>query len=275
MPISKNLIASVCTVWLLTACDAGEAPSTVGTDVLGTADVGTINGLPIPESLYRRLGLNMLQKPVDDMTPEERSTVLEQLVALMLVAEAGSSDGLDDERNIAAELELRRMQYLASATVERFAEENPPSEAELRALYDERVQNLSGSEYKARHILLETEEEAQNVIALLNDGRDFAALAMEHSTGPTGPNGGDLGWFAPDSMVAPFSNAVQALEVGSYTPTPVRTQFGWHVILLEASRDQQPPGIESMRTELTTIARRQKIQEYVESLRERADVALR
>ena len=275
MHILKNSIAAVCMAGMLAACGGSGAPGNIEANALGAASVGTINGVPIPESLYRRLGLNMLQKSVDDMTPEEQSAVLEQLVALMLVAEAGSRDGLDNERTIAADLELRRMQYLASATVERYAEQNAPSEAELRALYEERIQNLSGTEYKARHILLETEEDARNVIALLNDGGDFEALAMEHSTGPTGPNGGDLGWFTPDRMVEPFSNAVRALEVGSYSTTPVQTQFGWHVILLEDSRDQQPPGIESMRTELTTLARRQKIEEYVGALRERADVALR
>jgi peptidyl-prolyl cis-trans isomerase C len=236
--------------------------------------VGIINGAPIAESLYRRLGLNMLQKPIDDMSDEERAAVMDRLLALVLVSAEGAKNGLDSELNIAAELELRRMQYLASATVERYMEDNPPSESELRRLYEERIQNLSGPEYKARHILLESEAEAQTVIALLEAGGDFAALAAEHSTGPTGPNGGDLGWFAPDSMVEPFSNAVQALEVGGYSREPVQTQFGWHVILLEDSRDQQPPGIESMRTELATLAQRQQLEAFIQALRERAEITL-
>jgi peptidyl-prolyl cis-trans isomerase C len=274
MPILKPAFAATCLASLF-ACSGNEPPATANTSSLGSSDVGTIDGTPIPESLYRRLGLNMLQKPTDDMTEEERTAVMDQLIALTLVSSQGSTDGLDDELNVAAELELRRMQYLASATVERYIENNPPSESELRALYEERIQNLSGTEYKARHILLETEEAAAEVIAQLDAGGDFAALAAEHSTGPTGPDGGDLGWFTPDRMVEPFSNAVLATEVGTYSKTPVRTQFGWHVILVEDARGQQPPGIESMRTELVTIAQRQKVETYVQALRERAQIVLK
>ncbi|MGD8323132.1 MAG: peptidylprolyl isomerase, partial [Gammaproteobacteria bacterium] len=193
------------------------------------------------------------------MTPEERADILNQLIAIHLAAADGERLGLHHERSIAAQLELSRLQYLASAAVERHVENNPPSEAELRDLYEARIENLSGNEYKARHILVETEQEARDLIAQLDEGADFAALAMEFSTGPTGPNGGDLDWFAPDRMVAPFSNAVQELEVGAYSPEPVNTQFGWHVILLEDTRDRQPPSIESMRVELTTIAQQQRI----------------
>ena len=272
MYLLKLTLAALCVSCVL-GCGSDQ-PASAGTNALGDSDVGTVNGMPIPESLYRRLALNMLQKPIEDMSEDERSSVLDQLIALMLVAREGETQGLDDERNIAAELELRRMQFLASATVERFIEDNPPSESELRELYEERMQNLSGIEYKARHILVETEEDANEVISLLDAGGDFAALAAEHSTGPTGSSGGDLGWFTPDRMVEPFSNAVQAMEVGSYSATPVRTQFGWHVILLEDSRDQQPPGLDSMRTELETVASRQKIEEYVQNLRNRADVSV-
>ncbi len=134
------------------------------------------------------------------------------------------------------------------------------------------MQNLSGTEYNARHILLESREEAENVIDLLDAGGDFASLAEEHSTGPTGPRGGQLDWFTPDRMVEPFSNAVVALEVGAYTADPVRTEFGWHVILLEDTRDRQPPGLESMRIELTTLAERQKAQAFIEGLRNSAVV---
>ena len=258
----------------LVACANDEPPDSAAASRLGASNVGMINGAPLAESLYRRLGLNLLQKPIDDMSAEERTAVMDRLLALILVSGEGAKDGIDAELNIAAELELRRMQYLASATLERYMEDNPPSESELRRLYEERIRNLSGTEYKARHILLETEAEAERVVALLEAGGDFAALAAEHSTGPTGPNGGDLGWFAPDTMVEPFSNAVQALEVGGYSHEPVRTQFGWHVILLEDSRDQQPPGIDSMRTELTTLAQRQQVEAFIQSLRERADITL-
>jgi peptidyl-prolyl cis-trans isomerase C len=254
---------------------ADTTDSVADANWLGDASIGTINGEDIPESLFRRLGLNTIQKTAEEMTPDERAAVLEQLVDLYLTAADGERQGLQQERSVAAELELQRLRYLATAAIERHLEVNPPREAELRELYEARIENLSGTEYKARHILVETEEEAAELIEQLDRGADFAELAQEFSTGPTGPNGGDLGWFAPDRMVEPFSEAVQALEVGGYTAAPVETRFGWHVIFLEDTRDQQPPGIESMRVELTSAAQRQRVESYLDSLRNAAEVEVK
>ena len=96
-------------------------------------------------------------------------------------------------------------------------------------------------EFKARHILVETQSEANSIVAELEGGANFAELAKTKSTGPSGPNGGDLGWFSPNQMVQPFSQAVAALEDGAFSKTPVQTQFGWHVILREDSREATPP----------------------------------
>ena len=127
----------------------------------------------------------------------------------------------------------------AISVVTRYVDETLPAETESRPISEEEIQDLP-LEYFARHILVDSEEEARAVIDLLNDGGDFAALAVEYSTGPSGPNGGDLGWFAADVMVPPFADAVRAMEVGSYSVEPVPTQFGWHVIFVEETRDQQP-----------------------------------
>lgn len=257
------------------ACDRqSETAQAEQTDALGPGEVAFVNGERIPESLFRRLGLNSVQKTAENLTDEERAALLDQLINLRLVASAGVSGGIDRERTIAAELELNRMQVIANAMLRRHIEDNPPTERELRALYEERMADLSGTEYNARHILVETRDKAEEIISLLDDGGDFASLAQEHSTGPTGPRGGQLDWFTPDRMVQPFSDAVQALEVGSYTQAPVQTQFGWHVILLEETRDRQPPGLESMRVELTTLAERQKSQAYVQMLRDAAAIEI-
>ena len=106
-----------------------------------------------------------------------------------------------------------------------------------------------------------------DLIAQLDDGADFAELAKANSTGPTGPNGGDLGWFSPDQMVGPFSEAVSVLEDGAYTAAPVQTQFGWHVILREESRDNQPPTLESVRDALSQRIEQTKFTAYLETLR--------
>lgn len=258
---------------MLGACTE-SAQTVVEENWLGDVNVGTINGAGVPESVFRRLALDTLQKNAEDLTADERALIIDRLVSFQLAAADGEQQGLHQERNVAATLELARMQLLANAAVERYLEDNEPGEAMLRDLYEQRIAEMSGSEYKARHILVETEEEASDLIVQLDGGADFAALAQEFSTGPTGPSGGDLGWFAPDRMVAPFSEAVQTLEVGAHTAEPVRTQFGWHVILLEDTRDQQAPGIESLRVELTTIAQQQLVQEYLENLKQGAELAV-
>jgi len=272
MKLETSLIVAACV--LLTGCaGAGNGDTQeAAADPLGPGEVATVNGQRIPESLFRQFGLATLQKTAEQMSDEERAALIEQLVTLRLVANAGTADRIHEERRVAAELELMRMQTIARRTVERYIDENPPTESELRALYNQQMANLQGTEYNARHILLESREDAEKVIDLLDAGGDFAELAREHSTGPTGPNGGQLDWFTPDRMVQPFSDAVQTLEVGTYTSEPVQTQFGWHVILLEDTRDRQPPGLESMRAELTTLAERQKTQAYVERLRNSAVV---
>jgi peptidyl-prolyl cis-trans isomerase C len=270
MKMTRTLL-SIAVTGILAGC-AETADTVTQENWLGEATIGTINGEPVAESVFRRLSLDTIQKPVEEMTPEERSAMIDRLVTFEVAAAEAERLGLHQERNVAASLEIARLSLLANAVVERHLGDNPPSEAELRDLYEERIENLSGTEYKARHILVESEEEAVSLIEQLDGGADFAALAQEFSTGPTGPNGGDLGWFAPDRMVAPFSAAVQALEVGAFSAAPVQTQFGWHVILLEETRDQQPPGIESLRVELTTVAQQQRVQAYLEGLREAAAV---
>ena len=122
-------------------------------------------------------------------------------------------------------------------------------------------------QFKARHILVETQAAATDLIAQLDDGADFAELAQANSTGPTGPNGGDLGWFSPDQMVKEFSDAVAAMSDGAHTSEPVQTQFGWHVILREESRANQPPTLDSVRDVLKQGVEQTKLQEYLEQLR--------
>jgi peptidyl-prolyl cis-trans isomerase C len=272
MKLRNKVLAAACLI-ALSGCDQAVMEDDTAANNLGSASIGTINGKPVPESVFRKLGLNSLQKRAEEMTPEERATTIDQLVTLELVANDGIADKIHEQLNVAAELELVRLQFLANATVEHYLESNPPSETKIRDLYDERMQSLSGTEYKARHILVATEDEAKDVITQLDAGGDFATLAEQFTTDPSGrSNGGDLGWFSPNAMVGPFGDAVQQLEVGKHSSEPVQTQFGWHVILVEDTRDQQPPGIESMRRELENIARRQQVEDYIESLHQAATI---
>jgi peptidyl-prolyl cis-trans isomerase C len=264
---------------LIMACGQEQAAerdngSQAADEALGTSRIATVNGNPVYESVFRLLSLNRLQKDADQLDPDQKEALADQLIQIQLLASAAEEKGLPKERKIAAEIELQRLQTLARSMAMRYVEENPPTETELRAAYEANLPKLAATQYKARHILVKTEVEASAIIKQLDGGADFAELAKEKSTGPTGPNGGDLGWFSADRMVKPFSEAVQSLKVGAYTEKPVETQFGWHVILLEDKKDQQAPGLDAVRQDMTNLVQQQKVQAYVESLRQKADVQI-
>ena len=268
-PIS---IASLIVV-VVGGCSQEQAPANTDS-TLGPGQVATVNGDPIPESLFRYYAMNATQKNPDELTAEERTAVIEELIGFKLLTTAAEERGLLTERTMAAELELQRLQVIARAMALRHLSENPATDAELQKIYDENLPRLAGTQYKARHILVESRDEAVAVIEQLRQGTDFVALAQEHSSGPTGPNGGDLGWFTADSMVQPVAQAVRAMEVGTYSSEPVETNFGFHVLLLEDTRTQEPPTLDAIRAELTNAVDRSKLEAFVRSLREGATVTI-
>jgi peptidyl-prolyl cis-trans isomerase C len=146
------------------------------------------------------------------------------------------------------------------------------SDEELKKEYNKRKQDMTTHEYKARHILVEKEDTARNIIAKLDKGADFAKLAEQESTGPSAAHGGDLGWFKPGEMVKEFSDAVEKLDNGKYTKSPVKSEFGWHVILREEVRDVPPPPFEQMREQLQMRAQNVQIEQYIKSLRNKAEI---
>lgn len=232
------------------------------------AQSGTEASSPEVEAKVLELYIeNRLRGSQNEISEEQRRQLENEVADLYLLAEEAEEAGLDERPEVAAQIKLQRLSVLASALASNYLEENPPTETELRAEYSAQVAGYQPQQYKARHILLESEEEAETVIDQLDDGADFAELAREKSTGPSGPNGGDLGWFPPDSMVKPFSDAVVALENGAYTSEPVQTQFGWHVILREDSRETEPPTFEEVRDRLRPAVEQKKLQSYLEGLR--------
>jgi len=241
-------------------------------DALGPGQVATVDGKRIPESVFRFYTLNAARRNADDLSPEERQRLIDDLVYLLVLANEAESRGIPSERAMAAELELSRWQTLARAMTVRYREENPATEAEIRALYEENLPRLAATQYKTRHILVETEELAAGLIDELDAGGDFATLANEHSKDGDGTSGGDLGWLTAESMGEPLAAAIRTLAAGAYSQAPVQTEYGWHVILLEETRDQAAPELESLRAELTAAVERRKLDGYLNQLREAAEV---
>ncbi|WP_072295840.1 peptidylprolyl isomerase [Paracoccus sp. SM22M-07] len=192
--------------------------------------------------------------------------MLDQLIRQTAVAASGTETAL-----VRAQVELQRRNALATAAVTDIAEAELTDE-ELQAAYDRMFADTGETkEFNAAHILVETEEEAKEIKAELDGGAEFGAMAEQHSTGPSGPNKGDLGWFAADQMVAPFSEAVAGMEKGAVSD-PVKTEFGWHLIKLNDTRMREAPKMEDVREQLSQMIRREKVEAEIERLVGEAEI---
>ena len=199
--------------------------------------------------------------------------ILDELVTLELMRQEGEKSGVASRPVVVALMDQQKRSALASAAVNDFVQANQTSDEEAQKVYDEQM-GKTGKEYSARHILLEDREAAVDVIGSLDGGADFSELAIEKSTGPSGKNGGKLGWFAPGQMVKPFSDAAAALEPGSYSKEPVETQFGWHVIMLDDVRDITPPPFDDVKDRLKMLIVNQKLQAHINEVKTSADIQI-
>ena len=230
--------------------------------------LATVNGTQI--TLGSLIAMTALLPPEFQELPDEvlYNGMLDQLIQQELLAEAASGE-MTPLLEIGLENAARN--FLASALVEQTANA-PVTEEELQVAYDDIFATVEPAiEYNASHILVESEEEAAELVTLLADGADFAELAAERSTGPSGPNGGQLGWFGPGMMVAPFEEAVMTLEVGEVS-APVQTQFGWHVIILNDSRTEALPTIDDIRGELEESVRQGRVDALITDLTDAGDI---
>jgi peptidyl-prolyl cis-trans isomerase C len=229
--------------------------------------VKTVNGEAIDSAVLDVYMQNRIDKPLDQITSDEREALMSELTDIYLLSTADSAAKLEEDPQVAAQIELQKRGVLAQAVATQFFAENRVSEEEILAEYTEQVKLAPPLQFKARHILVPTQDAAADIIKELDEGATFEEVAKEKSTGPSAPNGGDLGWFAPNQMVKPFSDTVQKLEDGEYTSEPVQTEFGWHVILREEARESEPPTLDSVREVIAQSVQQKKFQAHLEALR--------
>ena len=205
-----------------------------------------------------------------------QAEIMNTLIDRELLYQEALAKGYDKQPDVIRELENQKHSLLANVTVNKVLRAKPVTEQELRKVYKERVLSQKLNEYKARHILVKTEGEAKDIIAQLDKGADFSKLAKAKSIDTaSAKKGGDLGWFAPKQMVPEFSKAAAALTKGKYTKTPVKSQFGWHVILLDDTRPVTPPKFEDMKGQLQGAVQNQRLGEYLNELRKKAKIELK
>lgn len=248
----------------------GMAPGAVAQE--GDPVVASVNGDEILLSdvlaAYQALPQQLQALPFSELYPQ----LIDRVVTNKLVAKAGREAGLHEKPEVQAE--IRRLEdrviereYFSARIEERMTDEK------LQEEYATYLEETEGDkEVHARHILVETEEGAEELIAELDDGADFAELAKQHSTGPSSTDGGDLGFIGPGDTVAPFQAAAFALEAGTYTAAPVKTRFGWHVIKVEEVRTVEPKPFEEMKDELRDRATEDIITALIEEVRADAEI---
>jgi peptidyl-prolyl cis-trans isomerase C len=269
---SRILLASAASLLTLSACNADEPAKTTATKD-GVA--ATVNGTAISKSrvdllVKQRAGMGQPDNA------DTRKTIIDQLAMQMLISQEAAKKGLDKNPEVLDQLELTKQSILANAYVQDYLKNNPVSEDLLKAEYDKIKAQMTGTEYKARHILVEKEAEAKDIIAKLKkDAKQFEKLAKDKSKDPGSKgNGGDLGWFDPRGMVPEFSAAVAKLEKGKYTLEPVKSQFGYHVIMLEDSRAMQIPPLEQVKPQLTQQVQQQNLKKMIDDMKAKAKIEI-
>jgi peptidyl-prolyl cis-trans isomerase C len=237
--------------------------------------VAKLNG----EDIYLDEVLRLVEKLPEEVRQQPLEAYFDRLVDDIvdsrLAATAGNDAGLTNDERVIEQMSIAAQRVLAEAWINSELRKSITDEAVQQA-YDIFVADeQSRHEVRARHILVKEKAEAEAVIAELQGGADFAELAKKRSTGPSGPNGGDLGYFPRGAMVPAFENAAFALEAGSFTQTPVQTQFGWHIILVEEKRIADAPTIEELAPQLRQNLISQNLGRLLDSLRTNARIERR
>jgi peptidyl-prolyl cis-trans isomerase C len=271
---SVILLASAAALLALSACNVKQNAKNAAAASDGST-VATVNGVAISKNRIDMLVKQGAGSGQPD-TPETRKTIIEQLALQMVIAEEAVKTGLDKSPEVTERLEVVRQSVLANAYVQDFLKSKPVTDEALKAEYERIKATITGKEYKARHILVEKEAEAKDIIAKLKkDIGAFAKLAMEKSKDPGSKiKGGDLGWFDLSRMVPEFGTAVSTLEKGAFTQEPVKSQFGYHVILLDDSRPIEAPPFEQVKPSLSQQLQQQNLKKQIDDLKGKAKIEI-
>jgi peptidyl-prolyl cis-trans isomerase C len=231
----------------------------------------TVNGKAIPAERFKVVLTEQQSQGAAD-SAELRDAVREELIRREVLSQEASKRGLDKKADVQAQMELARQAILIRAYLQDWIKTNGVSDADIRKEYDGIVSRMGGKEYNPRHILVETEDAAKAIIAKLQGGTKFEELATQSLDPGSRERGGDLGWSNPGMFVKPFSDAMVKLEKGKYTTTPVKSDFGYHVIQMQDIRPLTPPPFDEVKPQLQQRMQQQKVEAHIVDLRNKAAV---
>lgn len=250
------------------------AAAVLGTMALPVAaqNLAIVNGKAVPKERAEVLK-QQVERSGRPVTPELENQIKEEVIAREIFMQEAQKRGLEGSADYKAQMELARQTILIRELFVDFQKNNAVTDAEIQAEYDKFVAANAGKEYKASHILVEKEDEAKAIIASIKKGGKFEDIAKKQSKDPgSGARGGDLDWASPNSYVAEFTEALVKLEKGKMTQTPVKSQFGWHVIRLDDVREAQLPKLEEVKPQIAQQLQQQKLAKFQEDLRAKAKV---
>ena len=235
-------------------------------------NLAVVNGKPVTSSRIKALQ-QQVEASGRPVTPEVLAQIKEELIAREVFMQEAKKRGLDASEDYKTQLELARQTILIRQLFADFQKKNPVTDADIQAEYDKFVKENGGKEYRARHILVEKEADALALIAEIKKGGSFEELAKKASKDPgSGANGGDLDWAAAASYVPEFSGAMVKLDKGQMTDTPVKSQFGYHIIRVDDVRDAQLPKLAEVKPQISQQLQQQKLGSFQEGLRAKAKI---
>ena len=272
---SRILLASAVSLLVLSACNPDDKAKSAAAPAVKEPAAATVNGIAIAKSRVDMIVQQGLAAGQPD-SPEARKGIIEKLAMQTLAADEAIKKGLDKSPEIMAQIDLIRQSVLANAYVQDLIKNSTASDDMLKAEYEKIKAKITGTEYKARHILVEKEADAKDIIAKLKkDPGLFEKLAMEKSKDAGSKvRGGELGWFDLSRMVPEFGAAMSKLEKGAITQEPVKTQFGYHVIQLEDTRPIEAPPFEEVKPQLAQHLQQQNVQKQMEDLKAKAKIEI-
>lgn len=237
-------------------------------------NIAIVNGKPVPKARADML-LEQVNKQAaaqgQQLPPDLDQRVRDKVVLDEIFVQEAQRRGVAASREYQQQMELARTNILVQALFADFQKKSPVTDAEAKTEYDQRKAQAGTKEYHARHILVETEDEAKSVISQLKGGAKFEDLAKKLSKDPgSGQNGGDLDWAAPGNYVPEFSEAMTKLAKGAITETPVKSQFGWHVIRLDDTREASFPSFDDVKEQIKQMLGQQKLAKFRDDLRSKA-----
>jgi peptidyl-prolyl cis-trans isomerase C len=263
-------LLGACGILLCAACTRDDAAATAHT--AGGEWLARVNGTPIGKADVEEL---LGENPAVAEPEEARQLALDELIERELLHQYAVREHLERDDRVRAAIEKSRQLILSDAGRQRLLEKAAPiTDEELRRRYQQEVAQAEKTEYAASHIVVESEAQAREIIRRLDKGQRFEAVANEFSSGPSGAEGGDLGWVPPGSVTQEFYVAMKGLQKGEYTRVPVRTAYGWHVIRINDVRPFVPPPFEQVREELRQLAQNTRVADALAQLRAQAKIEL-